>query len=76
MVIRWRHWNEENAFSSRILIRAMCSDNEVYNCHLEDVDLDLKDYLYSIKDFSHRAIHPNMVIKIHISNQPLNNYMV
>ena len=33
----------------------MCSDKELYNCHLEDVDLDLKEYLYSIKDFSHRA---------------------
>ena len=33
----------------------MCSDKEIYNCHLEDVDLNLKDSLYSIKDFFHRA---------------------
>ena len=32
----------------------MCSDKEVYNCHLEYVDLDLKDSLYSIKGFYNR----------------------
>ena len=41
--------------SERILIRAMCSDKELYDCHLEYVYLDIIDYLYSIKDFSHRA---------------------
>ena len=32
----------------------MCSDKEIYNCHLDD-DIDLIDSLYYIKDFSHRA---------------------
>ena len=39
----------------RILIRAMCSEKELYNCHLEDVDLYLIDSLYSIKYFSNKA---------------------